>query len=93
MTVNVRNEVERLLVTNPATRENDNLLIAYFIKDNYKMQNTFDIALTFKANIYESISRARRKLQENNPNLRPSKEVYEARLQRETQVREEMRGL
>lgn len=91
--MNVRNEVERLMIENPATRENDNLLIAYFMKDNFKMQNTFDIALQFKSNVYETISRARRKIQETNPNLRPPEEVYKARLKKEQEVRDEMRGV
>lgn len=77
----------------PQTRENDNLLIAYFLKDEYGIQNTFDLALKTKANVYETIRRTRAKVQEENPMLRPSKEVYEARLNKEQRVREEMRGL
>jgi hypothetical protein len=91
--MNVRTKVEQILREVPQTRDNDNLLIAYFIKDVWKLQNTFDIALQFKTNVYESIRRARQKVQETNPTLRPSPEVYEARLKKEADVREEMRGV
>lgn len=91
--MNVRTKVEQILKEIPQTRENDNLLIAYFMKDEFKLQNTFDIALQFKTNVYESIRRARQKVQETNPTLRPSREVYEARLKKEADVREAMRGV
>ena len=91
--MNVREKVEEILKEIPQARENDNLLIAYFMKDEYKLQNTFDIALQFKTNVYESIRRARQKAQETNPTLRPSREVYEARLKKEADVREVMRGV
>lgn len=91
--MNVREKVEEILKEIPQARENDNLLIAYFMKDEYKLQNTFDIALQFKTNVYESIRRARQKVQETNPTLRPSREVYEARLKKESDVREVMRGV
>lgn len=91
--MNVRAKVEQILTDIPQARENDNLLIAYFIKDEFKLQNTFDIALQFKTNVYESIRRARQKVQETNPLLRPSKEVYEARLKKEAEIREVMRGV
>lgn len=91
--MNVRAKVEQILKEIPQARENDNLLIAYFMKDEYKLQNTFDIALQFKTNVYESIRRARQKVQETNPTLRPSREVYEARLKKEADVREVMRGV
>lgn len=91
--MNVREKVEEILKEIPQARENDNLLIAYFMKDEYKLQNTFDIALQFKTNVYESIRRARQKVQEINPTLRPSREVYEARLKKEADVREVMRGV
>lgn len=91
--MNVRAKVEQILSEIPQARENDNLLIAYFMKDEFKLQNTFDIALQFKTNVYESIRRARQKVQETNPLLRPSKEVYEARLKKEAEIREVMRGV
>lgn len=89
----IKDKVMELLVNHPKTRENDNLLIAYVLKDMYGLQNTFDIALYTNKNIYESIRRSRAKIQETNPNLRPSEEVYKARLINEQRVREEMRGI
>ncbi len=88
-----KDKVIQLLETIPQCRENDNLLIAYFLKDVYGIQNTFDLALKTKANVYETIRRTRAKIQEENPMLRPSKDVYEARMNKEKAVREEMRGL
>lgn len=91
--MNVRDKVEQLLITIPQTRENDGMLIAHAIRELYGYTNTFDIALYVKGNVYESIRRARQKIQETNPALRPSKEVYEARLKKEADVREAMRGV
>lgn len=90
-----REKVEQLLTEIPQTRGDDRLLIAYFLKDVYKVQNTFDIALNknIKGNVYESIRRARQKAQETNPALRPADDIYKARLINETKVREEMRGV
>ena len=90
-----REKVEQLLTEIPQTRGDDRLLIAYFLKDVYKVQNTFDIALNknIKGNVYESIRRARQKVQETNPLLRPADDIYKARLIRESEVREEMRGI
>ena len=89
----VSDRVQILLEKEPKTRENDNLLIAYFLKDEYGLSNTFDVALNIKGNIYESIRRARQKIQETNPMLRPSEEIYKARMEQERRVREEMRGV
>lgn len=88
-----RDKVVNLLETIPQTRENDNLLIAYYIKDVYQLQNTFDIALRLNTNVYESIRRCRQKIQETNPSLRPSDTVYRARLKKESEIRQEMRGV
>lgn len=89
----VKDKVIQLLEEIPQTRENDNLLIAHYIKDVYNLQNTFDIALYTKNNLYESIRRTRAKVQEENPHLRPDIDVTIARANKETFVRDEMRGL
>ena len=93
--MNIRDKVEQLLTDIPQTRGNDKLLIAYVLKDMYKVQNTFDIALNkeIKGNVYESIRRSRAKIQETNPMLRPSQDIYEARMRLEQQYREEMRNV
>lgn len=73
--------VEKLLIHQPQTRDNDKLLIlkvwAYQnpqLRDsNYSFTN---FAVNYLNGLYadsESITRARRKLQENNPHLRGEK--------------------
>lgn len=73
--------VEKLLIHQPQTRDNDKLLIlkvwAYQnpqLRDsNYNFTN---FAVNYLNGLYadsESITRARRKLQENNPHLRGEK--------------------
>ena len=89
----LQEKVKQLLIDNPKLRDNDNLLIAYYLRDVYGLQNTFDIALMTKINIYESIRRTRQKVQETNPLLRSSKEVERARREKEARVREEVRGV
>lgn len=89
----VKDRVIRILEEIPQTRENDNLLIAYYLKDEYGIQNTFDLALKTKANVYETIRRTRQKVQEENPMLRPNKDVQLARQKKENEVRNEVRGL
>lgn len=89
----LQERVAEYLKNVPQCRENDNLLIAYCIKDEYGTRDLYDIALKTKSNIYESISRARRKIQEENPLLRPSDEVYKAREQKEQEVRQWARGV
>jgi hypothetical protein len=91
----IREKVEQILNEIPQARGDDRLLIAYVIKDLYHIQNTFDIALSkeIKGNVYESVRRYRAKIQETNPTLRPAESIYKARLVREAEVREEMRGV
>ena len=88
-----KDKVAQILTDIPQTRDNDNLLIAYYMKDVYGLTNTFDIALKTKKNVYETIRRTRQKVQEENPLLRPSVEIYQARLMKEAEVREEVRGV
>lgn len=89
----IKDRVIQLLNDIPQTRENDNLLIAYVIRDEYGLKNLMDVALMTKTNIYESIRRSRQKAMEENPLLRPEEDVYEARLKKEERIRKEMRGL
>lgn len=76
----------------PVLRDNDNMLIARILKDIYGMSNTYDVALATSNNIYMTITRYRRKIQEENPMLASSKAVQEARAKYEEKVKEEMRG-
>lgn len=91
----VRDKVIQLITENPKLRDNDNLLIAYYIKDVYGLQNTFDIALSDRitGNIYETIRRERQKIQQINPILKASETVQEYRSQKELETRERMRGV
>lgn len=84
--------VNKYLNDIPQTRNNDNLLIAYVVRDMYGIQNTFDIALTTNSNIYESIRRERARIQnELNPELQADENVRTARLEKEQRMREEYR--
>lgn len=89
----IKDKVIQLLNDIPQTRENDNLLIAYYVQDEYGLKSLMDVALMTKTNVYESVRRARQKAMEENPLLRPAEDVYEARLRKEERVRKEMRGL
>lgn len=93
--MSVFEKVNELLLENPRLRENDNMLIAYYIKEVYGLQNTFDIALSDKinGNIYETIRRARQKIQETNPVLRASEPVQTYRNKKQQDVKERMRGV
>lgn len=90
----IKELVSKYLQQVPQTRNNDNLLIAYVVRDMYDLQNTFDIALKTTNNIYESIRRERAKIQnELNPLLQADESVRTARLGKEQRVREEMRAI
>lgn len=91
----IKDKVEQLLTEVPQTRDNDRLLIARTLDEMFNIKNLYDVALCkeIKGNIYETIRRCRAKIQETNPSLRPSEEVYRARLINEQIIREEMRGL
>lgn len=91
----VRDKLTQLMSDNPILRNNDKMLIAYYIRDVYGLQNTFDIALcnTIKGNIFETIRRERQKIQEENPLLQPDPIVNELRSQKEQEMRERYRGV
>lgn len=89
----MREKIVELLMDNPRLRDNDLMLIAYYIRDMYGLQNTFDIALSLNGNIYESIRRERQKIQETNPTLKASARVQELRDEKEQRTRERMRGV
>lgn len=76
-------EVKRILNTWPATRDDDMLLYAIFVAESrlvssdetfYKVMST---AKARKLPSYESVTRARRKVQENEPDTRGKR--YKAR--------------
>ena len=96
----VKTKVEELLTTNPRTRESDNLLVATFYfhemggKDVLNNVSAFDFLKKMSSGgltSFESISRARRKIQEQNPHLRGSNYIEKQNLSEE--VRENIKNL
>jgi hypothetical protein len=96
----VKTKVEELLTNNPKTRDSDNLLVAtyYFYeaggKDNLQQQSAFDFLKKMSngsLTSFESISRARRKIQEQNPQLRGNN--YKDRKETSEDVRQNIKNL
>ena len=81
----VEETVKEFLINNPETRDNDTLLQKLvMIKINPDIANMpFSYVMDNRTNLglppFESIRRARAKLQRQYENLKPSKEVEEAR--------------
>ena len=69
------NEVKRILINWPATQDDDSLLYAIFLAEGRHVSSTetfYKVMSTAKARklpSYESVTRARRKVQENEPEL------------------------
>ncbi len=82
--------IVKTLEDTPATRNNDNMLVAICLKECYGIENTFDLANSTAVNLYDSISRLRRKAQQRNPLLAPDDRVKTNRHKRELRIREEM---
>ena len=89
----VKDRVMMLLETKPKTRGDDNLLIVYFIKQEYGLRDTFEIAKKVNTNLYESVRRARQKVQETNPLLKPDDKISKARANKEKKVRRSVKGV
>jgi hypothetical protein len=96
----VKSIVEELLIKNPKTRDSDNLLVAtyYFYeeggKDFLQNQTAYDFLKKMsdgKLTSFESISRARRKIQEQNPLLRGNN--YKERKENSDDIREKIKNL
>ena len=77
----VKDRVEVLLERYPETRESDQVLYAEYVcmYAEFEYTELIDKMLSREAPNFETIGRARRKLQAENPNLRPPKEVQEHR--------------
>lgn len=77
-------KVKEILESNPETRDSDNKLIwevwRYLDLTNGDMIDKWDF---MKAPASESITRARRKIQELHPHLRATKVVQEARKEKQ----------
>lgn len=96
--------VKNILEEKPETRDNDNLLWLEAVRETVRTFNygnamnelTFAYVLknvyTLKLPSFETVSRARRKLQEKYPELRGSKKVRRKRIERETVYKEYARN-
>jgi hypothetical protein len=96
----VKSIVEELLTKNPNTRDSDNLLVAtyYFYEEGGKEALQSKTAYDFLKKMssgnltsFESISRARRKIQEHNPSLRGKN--YKERQEMSEDIRENIKNL
>jgi len=71
--VNVKPSVKNLLTKFSSLRDSDRFLVAEFWKQELKALKTTDLLMMLKAGkltSYDSITRVRRKVQEENKNLR-----------------------
>lgn len=77
----IKDRVAVLLERYPETRESDMVLYAEYIcmYAEFECTELIDKMLSREAPSFDSIGRARRKLQAENPSLRPPKEVQEHR--------------
>lgn len=87
----VKRKVMDILIKHKASRDNDNLLIAKYLKEEYGTTDIAVIATISKTNVCETITRVRRLIQATNPLLAPSKNASKARRRKEEKMREEMR--
>ena len=96
--VKIRHEVERLLITEPETRADDMVLYYHYIIENHKKEIGNDSILLIFANpkyraenglpSFASVSRMRRKLQEENADLRPDAQQQRIKKEYEKMYRE-----
>ena len=83
----IKSQTEQILIKKPATRDCDRKLCYcywYYHIDKNEYPHFKDWFLSDKCN-YETTSRYRRKLQEENPDLRGTK--YNERMKREEEIR------
>lgn len=83
-TKSIKAEIEELLVKDPRTRNSDELLYGIYISDKIGLISAVSFFIHFdnyrdKVASFETISRVRRKIQEQNPSLQASEEVKKAR--------------
>lgn len=90
-------KIQKILTDNPDTRGNDKLL--YFRLAQELSPNTLNMAfgsflMDRHVNVpsFESVSRARRKIQSKFPELRADKRVTELRAEKEREYREYAHG-
>lgn len=92
--MHVQELVEKALIAEPATRDNDRVLYRTIIKSIHPevLEMPMGIVLELEPQLgipsIESVGRARRKIQEHNPLLRASKRADDARYSRWKEYRE-----
>ncbi len=91
----VQKEVEALLEAHAETRDSDDALYFRFITSINPMLTTHDVFINrekYGLPPYESVGRARRKLQEKRPDLRGTKRIQQLRKEREAEFLEYAHG-
>lgn len=97
ITSDLATKVEYILVKWTATKDNDMLLVAQFwalesrFTEQHSAYDVFEAMSKGTLSSYESITRARRKLQEIHPELRGV--TWEKRHKKESQVIEDVRKI
>lgn len=94
----IRQEVKRILTVEPETRADDMVLYYHYIIENHKKEIGNDSILLIFANpkyraenglpSFSSVSRMRRKLQEENADLRPDAQQQRIKKEYEKMYRE-----
>lgn len=88
-----RELVMRVINAHPETLDNDNLLIAYCLIEEYKTADMTIIATKTTTGLCEAYTRQRRKIQETNPNYKSTETIQIARMNSEKEYRDYARGI
>ena len=91
--MNTKDVVLYLLQVEPKTRGNDMYLYYRVLQELGMPTNLKDLAEYTTVNMFETVSRIRRKAQQTNPSLLPVKHVTKKRKQREEYFKDLSRGL
>lgn len=83
--------VEQILVNDPRTRSNDNLLLALYFRIRYGTTDILELSKICKHNEFESVRRARQRIQRDNPTLKARKDTAERRAEAEEVYRDVFR--
>lgn len=98
--INVASNVEHILRESKEARDDDKVLWLYYVITHHELRKVFETAKPYasfqqwflnESPLFESITRARRKLQEENPHLRGTKR--QKRMEEEVKVRTHFRSI
>ena len=92
----LKGEIKYILTEHPETRDSDELLYANYLSRHgvgvvsviYFLQNFRN----YNVSDFESVTRCRRKLVEEHPELRPSKQIEELRYGRQVEIYDFVKG-